>query len=309
MDRGLTRQELLERLSVLEQEEGRRKDAERFAEAVLNSLSAHIAILNQDGVIIETNRTWKAFAHANAIRMRPDTLAVNYIQLCESSVGDSAEQAREVARGIRAVIAGEMDEFVIDYPCHSPHEKRWFYMRATRLAGAGTVRVVVSHENITALKLAEEALRKREAELEQQSRHLEEANTALKVLLQQREHDKRELEENVLVNVRNFIFPYLEKLKSACLAPQYKAYLEIMESHLKEIVSPFLCRLSLQHLQFTPQEIQVAALVKDGRTTKDIAQTLSVSTNAVEFHRKNIRKKLGLNNVKTNLRSYLLSLS
>ncbi len=181
-------------------------------------------------------------------------------------------------------------------------------MRATRLTGATTVRVVVSHENITALKQAEEALRNREAELEQQSRNLEEANTALKVLLQQRENDKRDLEENVLVNIRNFTLPYLEKLKAARLAPQHQTYLEIMESHLKEIVSPFLRRLSVQHLQFTPQEIQVAALVKEGRTTKDIALSLNLSTNAVEFHRKNIRKKLGLSNAKTNLRSYLLSL-
>lgn len=87
-----------------------------------------------------------------------------------------------MACGIRAVIAGEIDEFVIDYPCHSPHEQRWFYMRATRLEGVDTVRVVVSHENITALKQAEEDLRKREAQLEQQSRSLEETNTALKVL-------------------------------------------------------------------------------------------------------------------------------
>ncbi len=309
VDRSLTREELLERLSLLEQEEGRRKDAERFAEAVLNSLSAHIAILDEHGVIIETNRAWKAFAHANAIRMRPDTLAVNYLQICEASAGDHADEAREVARGIRAVIAGEIEEFVIDYPCHSPHEKRWFYMRATRLTGATTVRVVVSHENITALKRAEESLRNREVELEQQSRNLEEANTALKVLLQQRENDKRDLEENVLVNIRNFTLPYLEKLKTARLAPQHQTYLEIMESHLKEIVSPFLRRLSVQHLQLTPQEIQVAALVKEGRATKDIALSLNLSTNAVEFHRKNIRKKLGLSNVKTNLRSYLLSLA
>ncbi len=309
MQQVLTRRELLERLKVLEREEGRRKDAERFAEAVLNSLSAHIAILGREGVIIETNRAWKAFAQANDIRMRPDTLGVNYTELCESSVGDSADQALEVASGIRAVIAGELEEFVIDYPCHSPHEKRWFYMRVTRLAGAETVRVVVSHENITALKRAEEALKKRETELEQQSLNLEEANTALKVLLRQREHDKRELEEKVLINVRNFTFPYLEKLRNAHLEPQYRAYLEIIESHLQEIVSPFLSRLSSRQLQFTPQEIQVAALVRDGRTTKDIAQTLTISTNAVEFHRKNIRKKLGLSSVKTNLRSYLLSLS
>lgn len=309
MEEDLSLSELIDRLKSLEQEKNRRRDAERFAEAVLNSLSAHIAILDQSGVIIETNRAWKEFARANAIRMRPDTLAVNYIQLCESAVGDWAQQASEVAGGIRAVIAGEMEEFVIDYPCHSPDEKRWFYMRATRLAGAASTRVVVSHENITALKEAEEALRGRELELQQQSRSLEEANTALKVLLAHRERDRQELEEKVLTNVRNYAFPYLDKLKGARLEPQYRAYLDILESHLKEIVSPFLHRLSTGHFQLTPQEIQVAALVKDGRTTKEIARALGVSENAVEFHRKNIRKKLGLSHVKANLRSHLLSLA
>ena len=309
LEKNLSLEELLERLRSLELEKDRRRDAERFAEAVLNSLSAHIAILDEKGVIIETNRAWKEFARANEIRMRPDTLSVNYIQLCESAVGDWAQQASEVARGIRAVIGGEMEEFVIDYPCHSPHEKRWFYMRATRLAGSGGTRVVVSHENITALKEAEEALRGREWELEQQSRNLEEANTALKVLLARREKDREELEEKVLTNVRNFTFPYLEKLKDARLDPQHRAYLDIMESHLKEIISPFLHRLTTGHFQLTPQEIQVAALVKDGRTTKDIAHALGVTENAVEFHRKNIRRKLGLSHVKANLRSHLLSLS
>lgn len=85
--------------------------------------------------------------------MRPDTLAVNYLQICEPSAADHADKVREVARGIRAVMAGEIEAFVIDYPCHSPQEKRWFYMRATRLTGATTVRVVVSHENIIALKV------------------------------------------------------------------------------------------------------------------------------------------------------------
>lgn len=309
MDQRLTRWGFLKRLKALEREESRRMDAESFAEAVLNSISAHIAILDQEGLIIETNRAWKAFAHANDIRMRPDTIGVNYTQLCESSIGESSEQALEVASGIRAVSAGETDEFVMEYPCHSRYEKRWFYMRVTRLVGAGKVRLVVSHENITALKRTEEALKRREAELEQQSLNLEEANTALRVLLQQREHDKRELEENVLINVRNFTFPCLEKLKSVHMDPQYRVYLELIESRLKDIVSPLLSRLSTQHLKLTPQEIQVAALVKDGRTTKEIAQTLLISPNAVEFHRKNIRKKLGLNNVKTNLRSHLLSLS
>ncbi len=309
MRQELTREELLLKIESLEQATSRRNEAEEFAEAVLNSLSAHIAILDRNGIIIQTNRPWKEFAQANQIRMRPDTVTVNYIELCDSAIGDSAEGARDVAGGIRAVIAGDIDEFVIDYPCHSPQEKRWFYMRVTRLSGAESLRIVVSHENITALKTAEEALIKRELELERQTQNLEEANTALKVLLRQRENDKKELEEKVLINVRNFIFPYLEKLKNTRLDDHHRNYLEIMESHLQDIISPFLYRLRAEHLHLTPQEIQVATLVKDGRPTKEIAQILGVSANAVDFHRKNIRKKFRLNNVKTNLRSHLLSLS
>lgn len=167
----------------------------------------------------------------------------------------------------------------------------------------------MSHENITALKTAEAALRKRELELEQQTRNLEEANIALRVLSGQQEKDRTELEEKVLLNVRNSSLPALEKLKHTRLEEQHRTYLEIMESCLQDIVSPFLYRLRADHLHLTPQEIRVATLVKDGKPTKEIAQILLISANAVDFHRKNIRKKLGLNNAKTNLRSYLLSMS
>jgi DNA-binding CsgD family transcriptional regulator len=309
MDQSPSYQELLKRLRELEQESLKRQQAEQFADAVLNSLSAHIAILDQEGVIIETNRAWKEFAQANQIRMRPDTLGVNYIKLCESAKGDSAERSREVAEGISAVIAGKMDEFIIDYPCHSPEEKRWFYMRVTRLSETGPLRVVVSHENITTLKCAEEALKKRELDLKHQAQSLQEANTALKVLLKRREEDKRELEEKVLSNVRNFIIPYINKLGRTRLDSSQKVYLEIIESHLNDVISPFLHQLSSRYLDFTPQEIQVATLARDGKMTKEIAEILNISTNAVHFHRKNIRKKLGLKSKRTNLRSYLLSLS
>jgi DNA-binding CsgD family transcriptional regulator len=285
------------------------RHAEPFAATVLNSMSAHIAILDENGAILETNRAWREFAVSNAVDSPPDMLGVNYLELCDCAGGDSAEGAGEVSRGIRRVIAGELEEFLMDYPCHSPGRRRWFYMRARRVSGPGPLRVVVSHENITALKLAEEALRRREEELERKTRRLDETNAALKVLLHRREVDRKELEEQVLVNVRELAMPYVEKLRGTRLDADQRAFLEILEGHLNEVVSPFLHRLYAAFRDLTPQEIRVASLLKDGKSTKEIGELLHVSPGAVEFHRKNIRRKFGLQGRRANLRTFLLSLT
>ncbi|GBC63290.1 LuxR family transcriptional regulator [Desulfonema ishimotonii] len=315
MKETLSNEELSKKIQILEKEMVRLKEAEhtlrlteRFAKSVLNSLSAHIAILDQNGVILETNQAWKAFAMSNKVENRPDMIGVNYLELCEFASGSSAEGAVNVASGIRRVIRGETEEFVVDYPCHSPAEKRWFYMRARRLAGPGMLKVVVSHENITALKLAEEELREREAELQRKTRNLDEANTALKVLLKHREEDRRELEEKVLTNVRELVTPYVEKLRETPMNSRQREFLNILGTHIEEIVSPFLHRMYSQYRNLTPQEIKIASLIKNGKMTKEIAGILGVSTSAIDFHRKNIRRKFGLNNKRVNLRSHLLSL-
>lgn len=157
-------------------------------------------------------------------------------------------------------------------------------------------------------RLAEQTLLQKEEELQVKSMSLQEANTALKVLLKRGEQDRLELEEKVLVNVRELALPYLEKLKASSLTDRQKAYVQLLESTLGDIVSPFLRRISTQYLCLTPTEIQVANLVREGKSTKEIAELLTTSRRAVEFHRNNIRNKLGLKNKKTNLRSYLLSL-
>jgi DNA-binding CsgD family transcriptional regulator len=308
-------EEFLKRLEEIRKDPERLKETgatlaliDWFAHMVLNSLSAHIAILDERGVIIQTNRAWREFALANELRMRPSTIGVNYIDLCDSARGRSARGAREVAKGIRQIIASKLDEYVVDYALHSGGEKKWYYMRATRLSGPDPVRVVVSHENITALKLAEEALRKRERELELQAQSLEEANTALKVLLKRREEDRLELEEKVLSNTRELVGTYVAKLKSTALNPRQKQYVGIIESSLNDIVSPFMHRLSSKYSGLTPKEIQVAKLIRDGKTTKEMAQLLQASTSAIDFHRKNLRRKLDLTRTNTNLQSYLSSL-
>jgi DNA-binding CsgD family transcriptional regulator len=162
-------------------------------------------------------------------------------------------------------------------------------------------------QEIEERKRAEEALRKREVELEAQSHHLAEVNTALKVLLRQREDDKKELGENVLSNVKELISPYVARLNKSRLSTHQKTLVDIMESNLKNMISPFISKLSSRYFNLTPMEIKIANLVKEGKTNKEIAELLCLSKNTILFHRHNIRGKLRLKNKKINLRSQLLS--
>ncbi len=154
---------------------------------------------------------------------------------------------------------------------------------------------------ITDRKHAEQAL-------ETQANELEEVNSALRVLLKRRDEDKRELEEKVLFNVKELVVPYVEKVKKSPLDARQMACLTILESNLNDIISPFSHRLSHKYLNLTPAEIQVANLVKQGKTSKEIAELLNLSTRTIESHRKNIRKKTGIKNTKANLRTQLLSI-
>jgi PAS domain S-box-containing protein len=167
---------------------------------------------------------------------------------------------------------------------------------------------IVILRDVTEQKLAEQALRKREAELEIRASELEELNSALRVLLKRREEDQKELEEKVLSNVKELVLPYVERLKKSALGAKQGTYVNILESNLEDIVSPFVRKLSSTYLGLTPTEIHVANLVKEARDSKTIAELLNVSPRTVESHRQNIRKKLGLKNKKANLRSHLLSI-
>jgi len=276
---------------------------------VLDSLSARIAILDEKGVIIDTNQTWRDFATENGIPEDHDFVGDNYLEICDKAKGDDSDNALTAAAGIQNVIDGKVDEFLFDYPCHSPQSPHWYYLRVIKMSGEGEVRVVASHEEITALKLTEEALRKSEAQLTRQKLELEESNITLKVLLKQREADKLELEQNVIRNLKERVLPYVERLNHLKLKPKFKTTVGIIESHLLDIISPMMQNITNASIILTPQEIQVASMVKDGKTSKEIADILNVSETTIHFHRKNLRKKFGLKNSPTNLRSYLISIS
>jgi DNA-binding CsgD family transcriptional regulator len=174
--------------------------------------------------------------------------------------------------------------------------------------------------DITERKQAEEVLLEKEKVLENQAQHLEKINTALKVLIEHRNEEKKEIEENMLANVGKLIIPYIDKMQGRRIDASNEAYLGIIKSNLLDLVSPFANRLSSKLLNLTPKEIQIADLIKkektskeigtlmNEKTSKEIGTLMNLSLHAISFHRNNIRKKLSLVNKDINLTSYLQSL-
>ena len=150
-------------------------------------------------------------------------------------------------------------------------------------------------------------LQKVNEDLQDKTKSLEELNTALKILLERREIDKEENSEKILLNVKELLIPYVNKLKNGPLSESQRNYIGLVESGLQEIVSPFAQRLTSRYMHITPRELQVGNFVKDGRTSKEIADILNTTERTIVAHRANLRKKLGLDK-KSNLRTYLLSL-
>ena len=208
----------------------------------------------------------------------------------------------------------------------TPFEKEYIHKNGYRvpILLGGAVReddprkYIIHIVDLTQSKKVEEALQKAHDELEQRvekrtielelkTKSLEELNTAMKVLLKKREEDKTEVEQNVMTNVRELITPYFDKINETKLDDHQKAFLNILESNLNEIVSPFTRKLSLKYLNLTPKEIQIVNMIKIGYQSKKIAKIMKISPRTVDTHRKNIRSKIGLGQKRANLRSHILA--
>jgi PAS domain S-box-containing protein len=149
---------------------------------------------------------------------------------------------------------------------------------------------------------------KAEKEIVDKSKALEELNTALRVLIDHYKNDQRELEEAIVSNIKVRIIPYLDRLKQTQLDVGQSALMEVIERSFRDISSPFLKVISSEQFRFTPKEIEIISLIKEGKTTKEIGQFLWIGKRTVDSYRNNIRSKLNLANKKVNLRTYLLSI-
>lgn len=143
-----------------------RNQSPGFANVVLDSLTAHIAVLDADGVIVGVNEPWRRFAQENAGDNRNCYIGSNYLQVCETAAQrDGDETAATIAEGLRAVLRHEREVFTLEYPCSSPAEDRWYTVRITHCLQDGQSRAVVAHEDISARKRAEMALERNERTL------------------------------------------------------------------------------------------------------------------------------------------------
>ena len=153
----------------------------------------------------------------------------------------------------------------------------------------------------------EKRVEERTTELSEANQKLEQSNTALNVLLEKKDENRKKLEENLIFNVKQLIQPSLEKLKDTGLSDAQKHYLDSIQTQLEEVISPLNRNLSGKY-SLTSTEMQMLELIKQGKMTKEIAAMLGLSTRTVDSHRHNIRKKLEIDNKNVTLRTYLLTI-
>ena len=166
-----------------------------------------------------------------------------------------------------------------------------------------------SNRDITYQKNVEIDLTRNRKELIEKTISQEKANEALKALLDQREIEKKSIEQSMVNNLKRFVFPYLEDLERQNLGNEAMTYVNIIRTNIEQLISPVSKSLSVTYLDLTPTEIKVADLIRQGKSTKSIAAMLNTSISTVEKHRNKIRKKLGILKKKVNLQTYLNSLT
>jgi len=309
-----TRQELLQKIKELEleckmlrQEIKDNGASDKYMREILNNIAAPIYLKDTRGRYLMVNKKYEELARVSLadivektdFDIFPQQVAELFRSQDEEVINNGSplefEETIPLADGIHSYITSK-------FPLHGKD---------------GTIKAVGGFcADITTRKKTEEELNRhrhnleelvaqRTAELEQKNRHLEEYNVALKILLQQRELDKKEIEEKILQKIEKLVLPYLNKLKLRMSALEECAYLEIIESNLKEIISPYAISLAGNLSKLTPTEIQIANLIRSGKTTKEIAKLAKLSPTTIATHRQNIRKKLAITNKKMNLRTVL----
>ncbi len=290
--------EITERLNAQKKIESQRA----FLKKVIDANPNFIYVKDKENRIVLANRVL-----ADIFRITPEEMTGKSV----SELSAHSDFAEIIHRDDISTLSFEKDRIEREESfTDADGQRRWIFTIKVPMKdeeGRADQMIGVSID-ITERKHAEDVLKKRETELEVKSRNLEELNAALKVLLRQREDDKKEIEEMFLSNVKGLVMPYVEKLKNSSLAAEQNAYVATIEEHLHDIISPFLTSIKSKYINLTPKEIQVVSLIKDGKSTKEIADLLNISMGSVDIHRNHIRRKLGINNKNVNLRSYLLSM-
>ena len=161
-----------------------------------------------------------------------------------------------------------------------------------------------SNRDITSRKKTDRELEESRKKLIEQNIELERKNIALKEVLGRIELEKKEVQDNVMLNVENVLLPILNDLASASSGRE-KNNIELIKKNIGELTSAFGSRITVKSLKLTPKEIRICNMIKNGMNSKEISETLKISIRTAETHRNNIRKKLGIARAGVNLVTYL----
>jgi len=235
------------------------------------------ALLDEKGNILLTNTFWQKKALQRGMLIRPDSIGYNYLELCDKTQGEEKEFAQKIKEGILKVLKGEFSYFFLIYELKFQTAKEPYLFLCYSLK---------SHPKMLALlhlKLPQEK------ELVPAPEGKSEINIPFI--------------NSLLSQLRGSVLPFLELLKGKIPGELEETREKILED-LKELEKKV--SLSINPLAvLTPREAQIALLVKEGKTSEEIAKLLNLGKDAVDFYRKRIREKLGLKGKSPSLRTYL----
>jgi len=293
--------QLKREIARLRKSEKTLKESDVRWRSLLENVPNLITIVNEEGVIHYINRSLFGLKTADMVGMSIfDFVHPDYHILLKKKI---KLVFKKEERGSYQAISADTERL---------NHNIWFenHFGPVKYDGKVVAMTLVTFD-ITERVEAEQALKKLHNDLEKEvsnrTKDLEETNTALRVLLKKREEDKSKIEASILLNVKELVVPYLLKIKKGRLNRRQLTYLDILETNLNDIIAPFSSGLTSRYLGLTPAEIQVANLVRQGKSSKEIAGLLNMSPKTIDTHRYNIRKKIGLKNKKVNLRTFLLT--
>jgi PAS domain S-box-containing protein len=236
--------------------------------------------------MIGTRDQWKAFSNYE----RP--------VLADFILNSATEQeiAAQYSDKYRRSLLGEGYEVEDFFPALG-EEGKWLFFTASPLrdAGGAIIGAIETLQDVTRRRKAEDALRASE-------QHYRELS---KLLLKQREIDKEEISQEFQQNVDQLVLPFFCKLRDGNSGSRQDDIIKSIENSLRQINSPFAHRITNLFSKLTPAELQVANLIKNGHSSKEIASILNLSEKTIYTHRRNIRKKSGITNQKVNLQTIL----
>ncbi|MBF0234894.1 MAG: PAS domain S-box protein, partial [Desulfamplus sp.] len=288
--------------------EGAVTEDEKQFFAIMEELPGSLMQLDSTGRIVFANRACR-----NMFMLPQGTLVGRFCW-------DLASTPEKISY-IRNWFNNNIEHLVLPEPFHAEFETQgarrftlkidWNY----RYDHKGRVKGIILLLNMTDISTARQKEYNLEKSLECQNekvisleQEIDKLDSTIKILTQKLNDQKNETEQRVSESANTLILPYVEKLKNANPTTGQKKLLAILESNINEMVSPFAKKMKQMDFTLTPMEIQIAHLISQGNISKQIASILCISSRTVDFHRDNLRLKLGIKNKKTNLRSMLLAI-